>query len=219
MTPEAGHIEQATVAAFDFDVTITTKDTFVPFLALAFGKWPTYRAFAKLAFEALLVLVRLSSRDRFKEKIVQELFVGESVERLSEVGREHATRIRRLLRPLALERIRWHKDQGHRLVLVSASLDLYLEPIANEIGFDDLLCTRLSKNHRVYDGRLDGNNCRGQEKVEKLKFLLGDLSDVYLHAYGDSAGDKEMLEIANAPHWRPFEPGGEFAVSPASVDH
>ena len=203
-----------TIAAFDFDITITTKDTFVPFLILAFGKWPTYRAFAKLAFDGLLVLAKLSSRDRFKEKIVRELFLGESVKRLAKAGRDHAKAIRPLVRPMAERRIAWHKERGHRLVMVSASLDLYLEPIARELGFDDLLCTRPSKNHRVFNGCLDGKNCRAQEKVVKLKELLGDLSSVELHAYGDSTGDKEMLEAASHPHWRPFEPGGEFASGP-----
>ena len=112
---------------------------------------------------------------------------------------------------MAERRIAWHKERGHRLVMVSASLDLYLEPISHELGFDDLLCTRPSKNHRVFNGSLDGKNCRAQEKVVKLKELLGDLSSVELHAYGDSVGDKEMLEAASYPHWRPFEPGGEFA--------
>jgi phosphatidylglycerophosphatase C len=202
------------VAAFDFDVTITTKDTFVPFLISAFGKWSTYRSFTKLAFDGILVLARISSRDRFKEKIVKELFMGESVDRLAELGRTHAKNIRQLVRPLAEQRIAWHKGQGHRLVLVSASLDLYLEPIASELGFDDLLCTRLSHVHGVFDGNLVGKNCRGAEKILKLKRLLGDLSIVELHAYGDSVGDKEMLGAADHPYWRAFEPSGKFATSP-----
>jgi len=205
--------DQPTVAAFDFDGTITTRDTFVPFLFLAFGKLATYRAFARLFWEALLVLTRCSSRDRFKEKIVRELFTGESVERLTEVGCVHATRIRQLVRPLALERIMWHKSQGHRLILVSASLDLYLRPIYQELGFDDLLCTNLSKVDGIFDGYLVGMNCRGQEKVERLKILIGDLSTVKLHAYGDSVGDKEMLEIASIHHWRPFELGKKFSIN------
>jgi phosphatidylglycerophosphatase C len=218
LTPSINSEERTTVAAFDFDITITTRDTFVPFLILAFGKWPTFRAFVKLSFEALLVLIKFSSRDRFKEKIVRELFLGRSVERLTKVGHIHAARVRQLLRPMALERIKWHKNQGHRLVMVSASLDLYLAPIALELGFDDLLCTCLSKNDGVFDGRLDGNNCRGKEKVERLKILFGDLSAIQLHAYGDSAGDKEMLELATAPYWRPFETSGQFA-RPASANH
>lgn len=211
MSDQSDAAARVTVAAFDFDVTITTKDTFVPFLILAFGMWPTFLAFTKLAFDGLLVLIRLSSRDQFKEKIVRKLFEGESVERLAEVGRVHAKAIRSLVRPMAEQRIAWHKTRGHRLVMVSASLSLYLEPIARELGFDDLLCTRLSHNNGVFDGSLEGKNCRALEKIIKLKTLLGGLSGVELHAYGDSAGDREMLEAANHPHWRAFESDGEFS--------
>ncbi len=203
-----------TVAAFDFDITITTKDTFVPFLMLAFGKWRVYRAFAMLAFEGLLVLVKLSDRDRFKEKIIKKLFASESIERLTKAGQDHAKAIRNLVRPTAERRIAWHKERGHRLVMVSASLDLYLAPIAPVLGFDDLICTHLSQNQLVFDGKLDGKNCRAQEKLVKLTELLEDLSLVDLYAYGDSAGDKEMLEAARYPYWRPFEPGGEFFCGP-----
>lgn len=79
-------------------------------------------------------------------------------------GHDHAKAIWPLVRPMAERRIAWHKERGHRLVLVSASLDLYLEPITRELGFDDLLCTRLSKNHGVFDGNLDGKNCRAQKR-------------------------------------------------------
>ncbi|EXJ13794.1 HAD-IB family hydrolase [Imhoffiella purpurea] len=195
------------VAAFDFDGTITTRDTFVPFLNLAFGRFTVGLAFASLAFEGLKVGLRLSNRDRFKEKIVARLFRDQSVPRLSAAGREHAKRIVSLVRPQALERIRWHRDQGHRLVMVSASLDLYLEDIAEHLGFQDLLCTAPSRTQSAFDGGLEGLNCRGPEKVRRLETLLGDLSAVELHAYGDSAGDREMLAAADHPHYRPFESG------------
>ncbi|EGV33163.1 HAD-superfamily subfamily IB hydrolase, TIGR01490 [Thiorhodococcus drewsii AZ1] len=193
------------VAAFDFDGTITTRDTFVPFLSLAFGRRRVALAFAVLAVEGVKVWLRLSTRDRFKELIVAKLFRDASVSRLSAVGREHARRIESLIRPAALERIRWHHDQGHHLVMVSASLDLYLEGIAEHLGFQDLLCTAPSRDQSAFDGGLEGPNCRGPEKVRRLEALLGDLSDVELYAYGDSAGDREMLAAADHPYYRPFE--------------
>lgn len=200
--------QRSVVAAFDFDVTITTHDTFAPFLVRAFGRWRTYKAFAQLGIDGLLVLCRLSSRDRFKERIIRKLFAGEPVLELSEVGRVYAETIRKLVRPSAQHRIAWHKAQGHRLVIVSASLDLYLEPMAKELGFDDLLCTRLASIDGKFTGGLDGENCRAQEKANKLEELFGNLSSIELYAYGDSRGDKEMLEVAEHSYFRPFEPNG-----------
>lgn len=197
--------EQKVVAAFDFDVTITTKDTFVPFLTRAFGRERVRLAFLRLAPEAARVLVGLSDRDRFKGRLVRALFAGDSVARLRETGREHAREIINWVRPEARQRIEWHKRRGDRLVMVSASLDLYLDPVADALGFDDLLCTSPSVNYMVFDGSLVGKNCRGPEKVSRLTNLLGNLSEYELHAYGDSEGDREMLAVANHAYLRVFE--------------
>lgn len=197
-------MQRPIVAVFDFDVTITTKDTFFPFLVCAFGRLRVYLTCMRLVPDALRVAVGISDRDRFKERIVWALFKGQSVEHLQEIANTHAVAIERLFRPAALRRISWHKGQGHRLVIVSASLDLYLTPVAKKLGFDDLLCTTLSRNHFVFDGYLEGANCRGPEKVRRLTTLLGDLAGFELHIYGDSSGDLEMLAVADYPHFRLF---------------
>jgi HAD superfamily hydrolase (TIGR01490 family) len=205
MNPEMPPPQAPVVAAFDFDGTISTRDTFVPFLVRAFGWRRVLGALAPLMGEALGVLLGRCSRDAFKAKLIARLFPGASVTALEACGKHHAEAVRRrLLRPGALERIAWHRARGHRLVMVSASLELYLRDLAEALGFDDLLCTRLSQRNGYCDGRMDGANCRGAEKVRRLKALLGDLSAVELHAYGDSDGDREMLEVARYPCYRPF---------------
>lgn len=196
------------VAAFDFDVTITTQDTFVPFLYLAFGQNRVRKAFLRLAPEAAKVALGLSTRDVFKAKLIHKLFPGESLERLRTVGQQHALDILKWVRPSALQRIAWHKRRNDRLVMVSASLDIYLEPVATALGFDDVLCTRPSFGNDIFDGGMIGKNCRGAEKVARLQDLLGNLSLCDIYAYGDSAGDKEMLLIARHPYFRAFEPRG-----------
>ena len=123
---------------------------------------------------------------------------------MRKIGQEYAKAIEAWYRPGALEQIRWHREQGHRLVMVSASLDLYLEPVAVALGFDNLLCTRLSTNHLVFDGHLAGPNCRRTEKVRLLESLLGPLQGYEIYAYGDSDGDTEMLRASPYPSSRPF---------------
>jgi HAD superfamily hydrolase (TIGR01490 family) len=113
------------------------------------------------------------------------------------------------LRVDAVNRIEWHRERGHRLVLVSSTLDLYLAVVAEELGFDDLLCTRLAVEQggdgvERFTGLLDGPDCTGAEKLRRLRALVGELRDVELHAYGDSAGDRELLAAADHPHLRPF---------------
>ena len=195
------------IAAFDFEHTITTKDTFVPFLYRAFGKYRVRNMFLRLTPQAAMVVVGLTDRDTFKERLIQSLFVGESVDRLRDIGSTHASEILNWIRPSARGRIEWHKKRGDRLVMISASLDLYLEPVARELGFDDLLCTRLSVNDQNFDGFLSNKNCRGAEKIRQLRELIGDLSEQELHAYGDSAGDRQLLEAADYSYYRVFENG------------
>lgn len=192
------------IAAFDFDGTISTRDTFLPFLTLAFGFRRVAGAFVGLAGEGIGVVCGFSDRDRFKRQLIARLFRGESVARLRQLGQTHARRIETLLRPTALERIAWHRAQGHRLVMVSASLDLYLADLAMRLGFDDLLCTCPSGDRQRFDGGIRQANCRGREKVRRLELLLGELTHYTLYAYGDSAGDRELLAAADFPHYRPF---------------
>lgn len=207
MTDGAG-FKRPCVAAFDFDVTITSRDTFVPFLKLAFGSARLRCAFIALAFEAAKVVLGMSDRDRFKALLIRKLFLGQSTERLQQAGELHARQVMKWVRPAALARIAWHRQRGDRLVMVSASLDLYLEPVARLLGFDDLLCTRESRADLLFDGAMQGRNCRGPEKVARLQALLGPLGNFDVYAYGDSDGDKEMLQVANHPFYRAFAPGG-----------
>src|SRR5215471_6535151 len=111
------------VAAFDFDGTITTRDTLKPFLARAFGLGRTAAVFARLAPLALRVAAGRANADEFKVHAIERLFAGAPAEPLRALGVLHAAAVRGLFRPAALQRIGWHREQGHELVLVSASID------------------------------------------------------------------------------------------------
>jgi phosphatidylglycerophosphatase C len=193
------------IAAFDFDGTITHRDTFVPFLYRVCGVRRVLQSFLAHSLQAGLVAGGWASRDQLKESIICSLLRGHTRAELHRIGREHAEEIIDWCRPMALAKIRWHKEAGHRVILVSASLDSYLVYVAKELGFDDLLCTRLAYDSAgVAEGRIIGKNCRGPEKAVRMKELLDDPSGCWLYAYGDSEGDKELLAIADEPFYRPF---------------
>ena len=192
------------IAAFDFDGTITTKDTFVPFLFYSFGYFRVLKSFAQLAHRAVLVSAGVSNRDKFKELLIYSLFCGESVDKLREIAETYSNTLKMYYRPAALKRIKWHKSNGHRCIMVSASLDLYLKEVSLSLGFDDLLCTTPSHNGLVFDGLLMGGNCRCAEKVNRLQSLVGDLKNFDVYAYGDSSGDREMISVAKNGYYKPF---------------
>ena len=197
------------VAAFDFDGTIVDRDTLVPFLVRAFGRTRVLAAFAALAVHAVAYALRLTTIDAFKVRVLRRLVAGEPVGRLRALGPVHASALQAWLRPDALARIAWHRAQGHRLVLVSSTLDLYLDPVAASLGIADVLCSRLAVGRGAdgvlrFSGELDGADCTGAEKLRRLEALVGGPGAAELHVYGDSRGDREMLAAADHPHFRPF---------------
>ncbi len=101
------------------------------------------------------------------------------------------------LRDDVVARADWHREQGHRRVIVSASYECYVAPIAAALGFDAALATRLAVDDGIHlSGALDGPNVRRAEKVRRLdEWLAGD--EATLWVYGDSAGDRELMARAD----------------------
>jgi phosphatidylglycerophosphatase C len=187
------------VAAFDFDGTLTRRDTLVPFLRRARGHWAIVRA----AVEAR----GARGRDAFKVALVGRLFRGWPAARLDELGRAYVPTLLAALRAESRERLEWHRRRGHAVVIVSASLGAYLRPLADRLGIDDALAVELVADAAgTLTGEVVGGlNNRGPEKVTRLEAWLdarfGPGADVELWAYGDSSGDAELLAIADHPNW------------------
>jgi phosphatidylglycerophosphatase C len=193
------------VAAFDFDGTISHRDSSVAFYLAAVPSWRLAGALVGLAPLIAGFALGLVPRERIKESLVGAFLRGVDDAGLRRRAATWAVRdLPRLVRPRALARVRWHLSQGHRVVLVSATLEMYLEPWARAVGIRDVLATRLEVREGRLTGRLDGRNCYGEEKVARLRDLVGDLRDVELYAYGDSRGDRELLAAARHPEYRPF---------------
>ena len=199
------------LALFDFDGTITTKDTFSQFLIYLMSP-------PRLLFESMILgptyvayLLNLISNNSAKGMALKRVLSGYPEDQLYRLGRDfYKYRCRGLIRPKALERIKWHKEQGDDVVLVSASVGFWLLPFAEEYGLD-LICTRVKCVQGICSGQLDGLNCFGAEKVRRVqqKYNLSEYETVY--AYGDTRGDKEMLEVAQLGFFKPFR-GAESDV-------
>lgn len=189
------------VAAFDFDGTLSRRDTMVPFLVGAAGR----RRLALAGLASCGAGLR-GGRDEMKVATVARLFRGWSEDRFRDEGRTYAATLAELLRPEMVERLRWHQDEGHPVVLVSASLATYLRPLAAELKIDDVLAVELEATNGHLTGAVVGGiNCRGAEKVARLRTWLADRygadPKVELWAYGDSSGDEELLAFADHPTW------------------
>ncbi len=200
---EAG-LSRPVVAAFDFDGTLTRRDTLLPFLWQMAGPGTYLLKMLRLLPTLAAYQLGLMRNDIAKEKVLKCFFCGMEEETLRQQGAYFATHILpRMLRPQAMHRLQWHKQQGHHCVVISASLELYVQPWAQGAGFDDVIASRLMLRE---DGRIAGSladgNCYGAEKVRRLQALLGAKEAYTLYAYGDSRGDKELLAMADHAYYR-----------------
>jgi len=197
-----------TVAAFDFDGTLTDKGSAFPFLVSLRGLLPVLRATLRLS-PALLraAITGGTAADGVKEQLFHRLLGGLSV---AEVDRRSAVfahrHLQRHLRADTRRRLEWHQRQGHYTVIVSASPECYVSPAGEELGADGVVATRLAVGGGgLLTGGYEGKNCRGAEKYARLVGHLrsrGLLSNKggeqpVLWAYGNSRGDLRLLNAAD----------------------
>jgi HAD superfamily hydrolase (TIGR01490 family) len=189
---------QRTVAAFDFDGTLTHHDSLVPFLMRVRGRAAVMRALVSSAPVLLASATGRESRERGKEALLIATVNGWWVDELGPAVDEYAREVvEKRLRPDRVERLRWHQEQGHEVVLVSASPELYVGRVGELLGCAGVIATQLEVDRRGrLTGRLFGDNVWGVEKERLLReWLAGDA--VRLYAYGDSDGDAQMLAMAD----------------------
>lgn len=190
------------IAAFDFDGTLTTSDSVIPFLR----RFVAPRSLARLVryLPSAIVGVARRDRDRLRAAATKAILGGVDVDRLDrEAAAFAAETITDRLRVDTTARLAWHRSQGHRVVLVSASYEQYLFPVADSLDVEAVLATRLQIVDGRCTGRLLGPNCRGPEKVIRLHTWLSDQGldreQVVIWAYGDSAGDDALLADSDHP--------------------
>lgn len=198
-----GDERQPVVAAFDVDGTLTVRDCVRPFLRRVGGISGLLVAFVRRPLASAWAAVR-RDRDRLKEIFVGGVLRGRAVRMVNAVGEEFAAMVAgSWLRADTLARLRWHQQHGHRVVLVSASLGPYLRPLGRLLGVDGVLCAEPRSEGEAYVDGLQGANCRRAEKVRRLDAWMREqgAGDAFVWAYGDSAGDTELLARADRAVW------------------
>lgn len=192
------------IAFFDFDGTITTKDTLLEFIKFSKGTGAFYMGFLKHLPSLLAFKLKLIPNQKAKEKILKHFFAGTPLEIFNaQCHRFSKEMIPSLLRPAALREIQKLKEENYTLVLVSASPENWIAPWATGYGFE-VMGTRLETKEGKLTGNIIGNNCYGDEKVCRIKEKFDPQNYTHIAAYGDSGGDKQMLALANNSYYKPF---------------
>lgn len=192
-----------TLVLFDFDGTITRSDTLFSFTRHSVSQ--TRYFFGLIVLSPVLVLHKLGlvGSQATKEIFLSWYFNGIPLTVFNESGRSYSPVIDKITRPAAEKEILNHKKQGHRIVVVSASAENWIAPWAESHQLE-LLATKLHVVDGRITGKIDGENCNGPEKVNRIKSYLrpGDYERIIV--YGDSKGDREMLALGTETHYKPF---------------
>lgn len=193
------------IAAFDFDGTITRKDTLIEFLRFAGGSARFYAVFALYSPLLVLMKLKLYSNQKAKEKIFAHYFKDIPLEQFNDLCRRFSEQKGQpLVYADAKTQIAKHKAQGDEVIIISASIENWVYHFAEALKADKLLATQVE----VQDGKITGRfltaNCYGKEKVKRLLSAYPERDKYYLIAYGDSRGDKELLQFADEQHYKQF---------------
>ena len=208
---ELAEEDRRVVAVFDFDGTLTRRDSLLPFLWQVVGP-------ARFVWNALVLLPTLLryalgtlENGPAKERVLGQFLAGKPIGEIQAVAESFAAeRIPSFLDPEAVRRLRWHQKQGHTTVLVTASPELYVRPWAEAEGFDKALGTRLETKEGVFTGQFATPNCYGPEKPRRLEAEGPDLRGAAVYAYGNSRGDRELLDMADQGFYQSFgDPQGD----------
>jgi len=203
-------VASPTIAVFDFDGTLTYRDSLFPFIRMAVGFPRFLWGLALLSPVLFAYAARLVKNSDTKQAVIRHFFAGVDIESFQKLGSTFALeKLPGMLRPEAVQRLRWHRQHGHQVIVVSASLEAYLGPWAETTQCDHVIGTRLQVEDGRITGCLSGKNCYGPEKVARLEGLLGKLDAYFVYAYGDSKGDRELLAVADQGFFRRFPDAGQ----------
>lgn len=189
------------LALFDFDGTITFADSFTPFIHFATGRARV--AVGSLLLSPMIGVYRLGWVPATKMRAAAAYvgFRGRTQDEIERLGASYAEGLPGLVRPQALEKIRWHQSQGDAVVVVSASLHPYLSRWCAGIGLE-LICTELESRNGVLTGRYLGSDCTGDEKARRVRERYDLDRYPVVYAYGDTPEDEALLALAHRPYFR-----------------
>jgi phosphatidylglycerophosphatase C len=193
------------LALFDVDGTLTRRDTMFLFLRHALGTGGALLAVARALPTLVLHVVGVVDNERAKRSLLGAAFGGAAQGELEAAAATFADVVDAELRPGALERLRRHRDDGDTVLLVSASLDLWLAPWARRHELR-LLATPTAWQEGRFAG-LGGPNNHGPRKAERVQEAVELAGFGHVVGYGDSSGDTEMLALCAEVHFRPFRGG------------
>ena len=183
------------LALFDFDGTLCKKDSFTGFIFYALSKRHIVKQGIKLLPWIQAYYLNAYPAHAMRSKLFRAMFSNANVLELEQIAQEYATSLISQLNPPMLKQLKHHQALGDEVVLVSASVDVYLKHVCNLLNID-LICTQTEQINNTYTGQYITPDCSNQQKKLRVleKYRLEGYAEIY--AYGNSYEDEEMLSLA-----------------------
>ncbi|MDQ7947308.1 MAG: HAD-IB family hydrolase [Pedobacter sp.] len=195
-----------TIAVFDFDGTITRKDTLLAFIRFSKGNLRFLLGFLLFSPLLLAMKLRLYPNWKAKEQLFTYFFKGTKIEDFDHWGEDFSAVIHQLLRNEAIRALKLHLGKGHKIIVISASIENWIIPWTKIMGIEVTLATKIAvDDHGRLTGKFLTKNCYGQEKVVRLLEALPNRHEFHIVAYGNSRGDRELLDSADERYYNKFE--------------
>jgi HAD-superfamily subfamily IB hydrolase, TIGR01490 len=202
------------LSVFDFDGTLTRHDSFLPFLRFAFGHRIFAQYMLKMMRPTFHCLCKKITRDELKAILVATFLTDVDEKWIVDKANAYCRLYwRSLMRPSGLIAVADEISSGAEVTLCSASPEIMLAPFAEKLEVS-LIGTKLEVVNGRLTGRINGYNCRCAQKIHRLEAVYGPLVTRHIRAWGDSAGDIELLSAANTPHWQYFHRFWQKGKSP-----
>ena len=183
------------LALFDFDGTLCTKDSFTGFIFYALSKRHIVKQGLKLLPWIQAYYLNVYPAHAMRPKLFYGMFKDTDYAEIQKIAVEYAQHLIQELDPKFMQQLQLHQALGHDVVLVSASIDLYLKPLCQLLGID-LICTETEVRESRLTGHYQSADCSRMEKKKRIsqQYLIAEYASIY--AYGNSEEDLEMFSLA-----------------------
>ena len=189
------------VVVFDFDGTLTNKDTLFEFIRYAKGKRALLCGIIRNAPFITAYLLKVYPNYKAKQRLFSYFFKGMSYDEFRLLGSNFAKEIDQFVNQPQMMVLKKHLQDGDAVYVISASITEWVRPWCFAQGITNVLGTDIElTDDKILTGNFRTRNCYGQEKVNRLLEIESDRSSYWLIAYGDSRGDLEMLNYADEGH-------------------
>ena len=191
-------MNKRTIAAFDFDGTLTTRDTFPEFIRFACGWKKSLWGLLILSPQLVLMKLHMLPNWKVKQRVFSYFFKGWDYSRFKSAGVAFASRIEAMRNDNIIRQMEEHIGLGHTVYVITGSILEWVQPWCETVGVNAVIATEIEiDSHGVITGCFKTRNCYGQEKVNRLLELEPARESYLLYAYGNSRGDDELLAMAD----------------------